>query len=45
MAEELAKLADHDDRIVAVTAAMMSGTGLIEFQKAHPDRVIDVGIT
>ena len=45
MAEELADLADHDPRIVAVTAAMMSGTGLTSFQKRHPDRTLDVGIT
>ena len=45
MAEELADLADHDPRIVAVTAAMMSGTGLTAFQKRHPDRTLDVGIT
>ena len=36
--------AAHDDRIVAITAAMPSGTGLDKFQKAYPDRTFDVGI-
>ena len=42
--ETLAKLADSDDRIVAITAAMPSGTGVDKFAKAHPDRSFDVGI-
>ncbi len=41
---ELTALADRDERIVAITAAMMEGTGLIGFQEAHPDRFFDVGI-
>ncbi len=36
--------ADEDPRIVAVTAAMPSGTGLDKFMTAHPDRCFDVGI-
>lgn len=40
----LAELAEHDDRIVAITAAMPSGTGLARFREAHPDRFFDVGI-
>jgi 1-deoxy-D-xylulose-5-phosphate synthase len=40
----LADLARRDPRIVAVTAAMLDGTGLNIFQKAHPDRCFDVGI-
>ncbi len=36
--------AQHDDRIVAITAAMPSGTGLDIFGKAFPDRTFDVGI-
>jgi 1-deoxy-D-xylulose-5-phosphate synthase len=36
--------AGHDDRIVGITAAMPSGTGLDIFGKAFPDRVFDVGI-
>jgi len=45
MAKALAELADKDERIVAITAAMMSGTGLTHFQQKHPTRVMDVGIT
>ncbi len=40
----LAKLADTDDRICAITAAMPSGTGIDKFAQAHPDRTFDVGI-
>ncbi len=42
--ETLAKLADTDDRIVAITAAMPSGTGVDKFAQAHPTRSFDVGI-
>ncbi len=42
--ETLAKLAESDPRIVAITAAMPSGTGVDKFAKAHPDRAFDVGI-
>jgi 1-deoxy-D-xylulose-5-phosphate synthase len=42
--DTLAKLADTDPRIVAITAAMPSGTGVDRFAKAHPDRAFDVGI-
>ncbi|MEO1200381.1 MAG: 1-deoxy-D-xylulose-5-phosphate synthase [Pseudomonadota bacterium] len=42
--QSLIKEADKDDRIVAITAAMPSGTGVDLFQKAHPDRAFDVGI-
>lgn len=37
-------LARTDDRIVAVTAAMVDGTGLEEFAKKYPSRFFDVGI-
>jgi 1-deoxy-D-xylulose-5-phosphate synthase len=40
----LAKFADTNEKIVAITAAMPSGTGLGFFQAAHPDRYYDVGI-
>ena len=43
-AQALVKEAEKDDRIVAVTAAMPSGTGLDLFGKAFPDRTFDVGI-
>ena len=36
--------AERDDKIVAVTAAMPSGTGLNKFGEAFPDRTFDVGI-
>jgi len=43
-ADTLADLADTDDRIVAITAAMPGGTGLSRFGKRHPERCFDVGI-
>ena len=43
-AESLIKEARKDDKIVAITAAMPSGTGLDLFQKEFPDRCFDVGI-
>ncbi|PKU22553.1 1-deoxy-D-xylulose-5-phosphate synthase [Telmatospirillum siberiense] len=36
--------ARHDERIVAITAAMPAGTGLDKFQTAYPKRCFDVGI-
>jgi 1-deoxy-D-xylulose-5-phosphate synthase len=42
--ETLAKLADTDPRICAITAAMPSGTGVDKFAQSHPDRSFDVGI-
>ena len=42
--DTLAKLADTDKRICAITAAMPSGTGVDRFAKAHPERAFDVGI-
>ena len=42
--ETLAKLAESDDRICAITAAMPGGTGVDKFAKAHPARSFDVGI-
>jgi len=41
---ELVKRARRDDKIVAITAAMPSGTGLDLFGQAFPDRTYDVGI-
>src|SRR6516165_6849745 len=43
-AQSLIKEARKDDKIVAITAAMPSGTGLDLFQKEFPDRTFDVGI-
>ena len=42
--DTLSKLAQDDERICAITAAMPSGTGVDRFAKAHPDRSFDVGI-
>jgi len=43
-AKTLVKLADKDERVVAITAAMPSGTGLDLFRPYHPKRYFDVGI-
>ena len=40
----LADFADHNRKIVAITAAMPNGTGLTQFAARHPDRFFDVGI-
>ena len=40
----LVDLAEKDERIVAITAAMPDGTGLVEFRNRFPDRYYDVGI-
>ncbi len=42
--KKLCKMAETDKDIVAVTAAMPSGTGLLQFQEKYPDRFFDVGI-
>ncbi len=43
-AESLAKLADVNDKVVAITAAMPNGTALDLFRPRHPKRYFDVGI-
>jgi 1-deoxy-D-xylulose-5-phosphate synthase len=43
-ATTLVQLADQDERVVAITAAMPSGTGLDLFRPHHPKRYFDVGI-
>jgi 1-deoxy-D-xylulose-5-phosphate synthase len=43
-ADTLVKLANFNDKIVAITAAMPNGTGLDRFQPHHPDKYFDVGI-
>ncbi len=43
-ADELATLADGNERIVGITAAMLRPTGLDTLAERHPGRVIDVGI-
>ncbi|MEM7289068.1 MAG: 1-deoxy-D-xylulose-5-phosphate synthase [Pseudomonadota bacterium] len=42
--QALAQEASYDDKIVGITAAMPSGTGMDIFGEAHPDRMFDVGI-
>jgi len=41
---KLADFADHNNRIVAITAAMAGGTGLSIYEQRHPKRYYDVGI-
>ena len=43
-ANALASEASKDDKVVAITAAMPSGTGLDKFGDAYPERCFDVGI-
>ena len=42
--ETVVKLAERDDKIVAITAAMPDGTGLKKFGDLFPERFYDVGI-
>ena len=42
--DTLVHLAETDPKIVAITAAMPAGTGLVRFAKNFPDRFFDVGI-
>ena len=44
LGKTLAKFADSNKNVVAITAAMPTGTGLIFFQQQHPERYYDVGI-
>ena len=43
-ANALIRIAEENEKIVAITAAMKSGTGLNKFEKHFPERTIDVGI-
>lgn len=43
-AKSLIEQAAHDDKIIAITAAMPSGTGLDKFAEQFPERMFDVGI-
>jgi len=43
-ADSLINIARHDEKVVAITAAMPSGTGLDLFARAFPNRCFDVGI-
>jgi 1-deoxy-D-xylulose-5-phosphate synthase len=42
--DSLIELAQKDSRVVAITAAMPDGTGLMEYRDKFPDRFIDAGI-
>jgi len=42
--DSLVHIADADKRVVAITAAMPAGTGLINFSRRFPERFFDVGI-
>ncbi len=42
--QALEQLAERDERVVAITAAMATGTGLAGFARRFPDRFFDVGI-
>lgn len=42
--EKLIELAKENEKIVAITASMMDGTGLTEFAKQFPTRFFDIGI-
>ncbi len=41
---KLGELMARDDQVVVVTAAMLSGTGIVKLQPKYPERVLDVGI-
>lgn len=44
MGNKLTEMASRNDKIIAVSAAMVDGTGLDGFEKTYPDRIFDVGI-
>lgn len=44
IAQQLSDMAENDIRICVVSAAMPTGTGMVHFQQAHPERFFDVGI-
>ena len=43
-ADALCEQMERSDRVIAITAAMLEGTGLIKAKKLHPERTYDVGI-
>jgi 1-deoxy-D-xylulose-5-phosphate synthase len=43
--DTLCELAARDERVVAISAAMVAGTGLQKFQQRFPDRCFDVGMS
>ena len=42
--ETMVKLAQENEKLCAITAAMPGGTGLLKFKESFPDRLFDVGI-
>jgi 1-deoxy-D-xylulose-5-phosphate synthase len=42
--QAMKELAAKDEKVIAITAAMLEGTGLVDFQEAFPDRTFDVGM-
>ena len=42
--KSMIRLAKEDPKVVAITAAMLEGTGLVKFKQEIPDRCFDVGI-
>ena len=44
MSAELVRIADEDERVVAITAGMPTGTGVAAFGERYPERTYDVGI-
>ena len=42
--ESIERLAEHNDKVIAITAAMPDGTGLMDFRERFPDRFVDSGI-
>ncbi len=42
--DKMVEMAERDEKIVAITAAMPTGTGLVKFREAYPKRFFDVGI-
>ena len=43
-ADTLIEMAEKDEKIIGITAAMPDGTGISKFQKAFPDRTFDCGM-
>jgi len=42
--DTMVELAEKNEKVCAITAAMPGGTGLLDFKKTYPDRLFDVGI-
>ena len=42
--KKMCELAEQDNKVIAITAAMTDGTGLSQFRELYPKRFFDVGI-